>query len=511
LTVLLRTGRRTFPIPVWAALGVAFGVACASLPLEIVVLSGGFLTLAALTVIDVRAGLFALLALSPLKTLIETESRFGAALPLDIGLIALAFVVAVWILRGIAEDRRLNIPYAPVYLPIVGFIMAAALSLWTTSSASYTINELIKWLALLVVAALSVFIGRRYGPLWVVLPVLAAACAQAVIGVYQFRGGSGAAHLWILDFRYFRAFGSFGQPNPFGAFMGLSLPLALGAAYGAADSALIAYRGGRRREGLQGAAVAGAFFAIAGLIGAGLLVSWSRGAWLGAGAAAFALILFAPRRRWLGIVIGVLCAAGVWGAIVVGVLPEALVARFSDFAQDLTGAADVRGVPISDANYAVIERLAHWQAAISMAEESPLLGIGFGAYEAAYGRHALVNWPLALGHAHNYYLNLLAETGIIGLVAYLGLWGATFALTLKALRRQVGIGRGIALGLLAVWIHLSVHSVFDKLYVNNLFLHIGALLGLIGALCAPPKGVPPFDARAAFTTLSKRKTWKAIL
>jgi O-antigen ligase len=188
-----------------------------------------------------------------------------------------------------------------------------------------------------------------------------------------------------------------------------------------------------------------------------------------------------------------------------------LVARFSDFAQDLTGAADVRGVPISDANYAVIERLAHWQAAISMAEESPLLGIGFGAYEAAYGRHALVNWPLALGHAHNYYLNLLAETGIIGLVAYLGLWGATFALTLKALRRQVGIGRGIALGLLAVWIHLSVHSVFDKLYVNNLFLHIGALLGLIGALCAPPKGVPPFDARAAFTTLSKRKTWKAIL
>jgi hypothetical protein len=201
LTVFPRTGRRTFPIPVWAALGVAFGVACALLPLEIAVLSGGFLTLAALTVIDLRAGLFALLVLAPLKTLIETESRFGAALPLDIGLIALAFVVAVWILRGIAEDRRLNIPYAPVYLPIVGFIMAAALSLWTTSSVSYTINELIKWLALLVVAALSVFIGRRYGPLWVVLPVLAAACTQAVIGVYQFRGGSGAAHLWILDFR----------------------------------------------------------------------------------------------------------------------------------------------------------------------------------------------------------------------------------------------------------------------------------------------------------------------
>lgn len=493
------TGRRTIPIPIWAAFGVALGAVCAFLPLEIVVLGGGFLILAALTVIDVRAGLFALLVLSPLKTLIETESRFGASLPLDIGLIALVFVVAVWVLRGIAEGRRLNVPYSPVYLPILAFLLVAALSLWTTSSASYTINELIKWVALLVVAALSVYIGRRYGPLWVALPILAAAASQAVIGAYQFRGGSGAAHLWILDFRYFRAFGSFGQPNPFGAFMGLSLPLALGAAYGAADSALIAYRGGRRREGLHGAAIAGAFLVTAGLIGVGLLVSWSRGAWLGAGAAVFALIVFAPRRRWLGIVIGVLCAAGLLGAILTGLLPDALVARFSDFAQDLTGAADVRGVPISDANYAVVERLAHWQAAIGMAEESPLLGIGFGAYEAAYGRHALVNWPLALGHAHNYYLNVLAETGIIGLGAYLGLWGATAAFTLNALRRQAGIRRGMALGILAIWVHLSVHSLFDKLYVNNLFLHIGALLGLIGVLCVPPKGVPPFGARAAST------------
>ena len=34
-------------------------------------------------------------------------------------------------------------------------------------------------------------------------------------------------------------------------------------------------------------------------------------------------------------------------------------------------------------------------------------------------------------------------------------------------------------GLLGTWTHLAVHSMVDKLYVNNLFLHLGVLLGLL--------------------------------
>jgi O-antigen ligase len=93
-----------------------------------------------------------------------------------------------------------------------------------------------------------------------------------------------------------------------------------------------------------------------------------------------------------------------------------------------------------------------------------------------------MNWPFALGHAHNYYLNIFAETGIVGLVGYLSAWIMILVLTLRALNRTTGWRRGVALGLLGVWTHLLVHSVFDKLYVNNLFLHVGAMLGLIGGL-----------------------------
>ena len=40
----------------------------------------------------------------------------------------------------------------------------------------------------------------------------------------------------------------------------------------------------------------------------------------------------------------------------------------------------------------------------------------------------------------------------------------------------------MAIGLLGCWTYLAVHSIFDNLYVNNLFLHLGVLLGMLSIL-----------------------------
>lgn len=100
-----------------------------------------------------------------------------------------------------------------------------------------TLNELIKWIQLAFMMSLSLAVAHEFGVGWLLAALFTSAGIQALVGVYQFQGGSGAPHLWILDFRYFRAFGGFGQPNPFGAFMGLTLPLAVGALYGAFQAA----------------------------------------------------------------------------------------------------------------------------------------------------------------------------------------------------------------------------------------------------------------------------------
>jgi O-antigen ligase len=127
---------------------------------------------------------------------------------------------------------------------------------------------------------------------------------------------------------------------------------------------------------------------------------------------------------------------------------------------------------------------AHWAGALEMWREKFSVGVGFGCYEPAYPVYRLINWPIALGHAHNYYLNLLAETGIVGLGAYLTFFGVLFLRLWQASRRLSDWQRGLSLGLIGALAHFNVHNLVDNILVNNTHLHFGVLLALSAWLIA---------------------------
>ncbi|MBL8147599.1 MAG: O-antigen ligase family protein, partial [Anaerolineae bacterium] len=306
-----------------------------------------------------------------------------------------------------------------------------------------------------------------------------AGAANAAIGIYEYFGGSGALHL-LIDNRYFRAFGTFGQPNPFGGFMGLLLPLALAGAAGWGWRWL--RRIGAPQREVRALALAAFYSACSGLLAAGALMSWSRGAWLGAAAGVMVLLFALPRRWWAGLMmVGIVTLGGV-GAAALGLLPSSILDRATSSFSETFSVTDVRGANITSENYALIERLAHWQAAVNMATDNPWLGVGFGNYEAAYDKYRLIAWRFPLGHAHNTYLNVLGETGVIGAAAFATTWALVVFYTWKARAHPDPQAHILAAGLLGAWGYLAVHSLTDNLFVNNLFLHIGTMLGLVALL-----------------------------
>jgi putative inorganic carbon (HCO3(-)) transporter len=438
--------------------------------------------------IEPLVGLLATLFLGILWAWLRAELP---AVPALIAMPVLAWTLGAWLMRGAAR-REIRLYSSPALLPLLLFVGAAAWSLWDAVELPvYGLPELIKWLQILALFWLVVdHVDARRLP-WLLAGLLAIGLFQALLGLWQFGlRGSGPRHLAILGNRFFRAYGTFEQPNPYAGYLGLVFPLGVGILAVWGTGLVRKWRSGRG-VALPDPRLAAVLLVATGAMGAALVASWSRGGWLGMGAALVAVAAALPRRAWLGIGIVLVVLVGTLGLGAVDMLPGPVAARLTDFTQYIS-VEDVRGVGINDANYAVIERLAHWQVALDMWRTNFWNGVGFGDYEPAYPTYALINWPNPLGHAHNYYLNLAAETGLLGLVAYLFLWGAVLWWTWRLTRRPdlIAWQRGLAIGLLGAWTHLSVHHLFDNLYVNNVHLFVGVLLGVLAVL-ASGRGTAP--------------------
>ncbi len=451
---------------------------------------------------------------------------FASALkrgPVSLADLMLGTAVLLWFVDGVRKGR-LRLTSGPLPILFIVYLLALLLSFSNAIDLQEAVEGVIKWLQMLVALLL---VQEALSPRqirWLVWGLLAGGILQATLGIYQFVFRIGPPNFLLLD-RFMRAAGTFGQPNPFAGYLGLTLPVAT--ALFLLNFTSILRRSGRSLS--QILAGAGAYGGAAAVIAIGLLASWSRGGWVGA-AAGLAVVLFVQGGRTVKG--AALAAAGVvmlLGPITYRYIPSSLTDRIADLPAYLgTGMWDIVQQPVTDSNFSIIERLAHWIAALRMWEMSPWLGVGPGNYAAVYPQVRLARWEDPLGHAHNTYLNVLAENGLIGIFAYLALWtGVVVCLVCmrsRILRRQwehldsqVSSGpahasaipspewnAAVLLGVLGVVIHLSVHHLFDNLYVQGMYLHVALWLGAAVALArdrlsasSPDKSVVTEPAGAA--------------
>ncbi len=148
----------------------------------------------------------------------------------------------------------------------------------------------------------------------------------------------------------------------------------------------------------------------------GLIMTYTRGAWIGFAAGVLTVAGTIRRGRWF-LVAGLLALAG--AALLA---PPELRHRFLSMTDP-----DESGVR---------ERVYMWKSGFAMWRERPLLGAGPGGVKREYSRYALPEaFKKRTSHVHNTPLQILVERGLLGLAAWLWIWVAFYTHAIRLLRR----------------------------------------------------------------------------
>ncbi|MCL4535054.1 MAG: O-antigen ligase family protein [Bacteroidetes bacterium] len=464
----------------WAGLA-AVGVAMGALPIYLAAGLVGGAGVVLLALVRPELGLGILAFSVPFGVVREFTV---AGFPLTATELLTGLMLLVWV-AVVAVRRRLRV--GPLLWPIALFIGVLLVSLTATTNKIVAIKEVLRWAELLAAYLITVsVVGELRARRQLLAVILISGAAVALVGWAQFFGRIGPESFRIGPF--LRAYGTFGQPNPYGGYLGMVLPLAMALA--------LLWRRPRARQ--EATPVAPAPFrwlpevsetqlhrlayVAAGVIGMAMLMSMSRGAWMGAFAALSLIMIARGRRTALVLAAVVLLGVLILAAGVFNMLPAAIGQRVST-AISYFGIFDVRYVTVTLENWPVVERMAQWQVAWEMFQDHYYLGVGPGSFPIMYADYALKDWPKALGHAHNIYLNMAAEVGLAGLLTYLVMVGSWLWVAGRRALQWQRTAPGsevwaLAVGCLAVLLAASIHNGFDNLYVHGMNVQIGLTLGL---------------------------------
>lgn len=122
----------------------------------------------------------------------------------------------------------------------------------------------------------------------------------------------------------------------------------------------------------------------------------------------------------------------------------------------------LRGVGLQNPEEISSGRLHFWQVAWQVIKDYPILGAGFNSFGTAFSHYDTWNGNLRIENAHNEYLQVLAESGIIGFACVAGFIYLLFKQGLQVVLTATDrFRRSVATGALAGCFGILMHSFFD--------------------------------------------------
>jgi O-antigen ligase len=136
-----------------------------------------------------------------------------------------------------------------------------------------------------------------------------------------------------------------------------------------------------------------------------------------------------------------------------------------------------------------------WSVTVDIIKDHPIIGTGLGAFGVVYTRYDSRNGLLRLEQAHNDYLQVLSDGGVVGALLALFFAVVLFKKGFANRESRDPFRRGVAIGALAGCFAVLVHSFFDF----TLHTTSNALLFLVLA------GLATTDTRVEKPTVRRRR------
>lgn len=378
-------------------------------------------------------GLFVAPSGEPLRmeTFLGAIAAAGCFMPTEILILAALFFLflTLWERAAKTHDRSsrpgqirgygglLALPGFGLFLPLaVTFLFLAGAAVSSVVPRASAVSFLIWcfYILFFLMGFDAAFRGKAESVIW---PVLAGVTLSSLVGIYQHFSGWQPPRSWLdekFEGEIVRVVGTFTNPTFFAEMIGLALPVTL--------ALLLKSRAWKDRIVLSGYAACQGF---------ALILTYSRGAWLGFMVSFAVMAVFYERKL---LILGLLAAVAA-----LFLAPPVLVERLlSSFTLD-----------DSSNSY----RMFIWRGSIALLKANFLRGVGLGAesFVHVYPEYMIIQTPAP--HAHSTYLEMLIELGLLGFTAlmwFLVAWASyVFFTILKAEGRwgkrwaEIGILSGI--------------------------------------------------------------------
>lgn len=195
-----------------------------------------------------------------------------------------------------------------------------------------------------------------------------------------------------------------------------------------------------------------------------LILTFSRGAWIGYAAAVFLIALFTKHRK-------LILSLAIAGAILIFLIP----------------ATRNRLLPIfNGSDPASQERVLLYRGTWEIIKDKPISGAGFYGFRGAYEQVRESETDEILNYPHNFFLNFWVETGILGLLSVLAVIFLVFRKGIKFFGNLQEF-QPIILATLAVLVVILVHGQFDVPYFkNDLSVLFWMIIAIIPTMVAVP-------------------------